>query len=81
MPVDNLFSIWSALDIPDVNSDDGHIRFWKNLDDARFKHKDDIVKQMVGLEHIFDFIQGNVSICFFANEWDVYNFEVELGLW
>jgi len=69
------------LDIPDVNPDDGHVRFQRDLDDVRFRCEDDVVEQMVGLENVFDFIQENTSIHSFADEWDAYNFEVGLGLW
>jgi len=44
------------LDIPDVDPDDRHVGFWRDLDDVRFRCENDVVEQMVGLENVFNFI-------------------------
>jgi len=44
------------LGIPDVDPDNRHVRFQRDLDDARFRYEDNVVEQMVGLENVFNFI-------------------------
>ena len=39
MSVNNLLDIWSTLGIPDVDLDDGHIRFQRDLDDVCYDLK------------------------------------------
>jgi len=44
------------LRVPDINPDDGHVRFWGNLDDTRLRSKENVVKDVVAPENVFNII-------------------------
>ena len=53
-PVNEKFSVFSTLNIPDVNPNDGHIRFRRDFNNSRFRRKGDVVENVVLLEYGFD---------------------------
>ena len=65
--IDNLLAIWSALGIPNIDPNYEHVGFQKDLNDVRFRCKDDIIENMVGLENVFNIIQENTSIHSFTD--------------
>ena len=53
-PVNEKFSIFSTLNIPDVDPNDGHIRLRRDFNNSRFRHEGDVVENMILLENSFD---------------------------
>jgi len=79
--VDNFLGIWTALSVPNIDPDYGHVRLGRDFDDTRFRCKDNIVKNVVAFENAFNVIWGNASVWTFVVVWDACNFEVGLRLW
>ena len=79
--VDDFLSIWSTLSVPNVDPNDGHVRFGENLNDARLRYKDDVIKDMVALKDAFNTIWGDMRINILTVVRDTYDFEIGLGLW
>ena len=74
--IDNSFSVLTWLGVPDIDPYNGHVRFRRHFDDARFQGKNNVVEDMIVLENIFNFIRWNLVVGFFADEWNAYNLEV-----
>jgi len=53
-PVNEKFSVFSTLNITDVDPNDGHIRLRRDFNNSRFRRKGDIVENMILLEDGFD---------------------------
>ena len=53
-PVNEKFSIFSTLNIPDVDPNDGHIRLRRDFNNSRFRREGDIVENMILLEDGFN---------------------------
>ena len=53
-PVNEKFSIFSTLNIPDVEPNNGHIRLRRDFNNSWFRDKGDVVKNMILLEDGFD---------------------------
>ena len=78
--VDDFLSIWPTLSVPNVNPNDGHVRFVGNLNDMRLRCEDDVIKDMVALENAFNIVWGDTRISILAVVRDAYDFEIRLGL-
>ena len=57
-PVNEKFSIFSTLNIPDVDPNNGHIRLRRDFNNSRFRHEGDVVENMILLEDGFDVKRG-----------------------
>ena len=62
-PVNEKFSIFSTLNIPDVDPNNGHVRLRRDFNNSRFRRKGDVVENMILLEDGLDverskFLQG-----------------------
>jgi len=55
--VNDFLSIGSVLRVPNVNLYDGYVGFGGYLDDVWFRGEDNVVKQVVVLQNIFDVVQ------------------------
>ena len=53
-PVNEKFSIFSTLNIPDVDPNDGHIRPRRDFNNSRFRCEGDVVENMILLEDGFN---------------------------
>ena len=53
-PVNEKFCVFSTLNIPDVEPNDGHIRLRRNFNNSQFRRKGDVVENMILLEDGFD---------------------------
>ena len=53
-PVNEKFSVFSTLNIPDVDPNDGHIRFRRDFNNSQFRREGDVVENVVLLEDGFD---------------------------
>ena len=53
-PVNEKFSVFSTLNIPDVKPNDGHIRLRRDFNNSRFRYEGDVVENMILLENSFD---------------------------
>jgi len=54
----NKFSIFSTLNIPDVDPNDGHIRLRRDFNNSQFRCEEDVVENMILLEDGFDIKRG-----------------------
>ena len=54
VPVNEKFSIFSTLNIPDVNPNNGHVRLRRDFNNSRFRCEGDVVENMILLEDGFD---------------------------
>jgi len=52
----DLFYVGTALRVPNVDPDDRHVGFRRDLDDARSRSKDDVVEDVVTSEDAFNII-------------------------
>jgi len=77
MSVDNFLSIGPVLHVPDVDSYDSHVRLRQNLDDSRFRCKNNIVEDMVLFEDFFNVIRRDVSVGLVIEIRNSYDFKVE----
>jgi len=68
------------LGVPNVNPYNSHVRLGRHLNDTRLGSEDNIVKQVVVLEDIFNFVQRNTTVSFLTNEENTYNLEIQFGL-
>ena len=80
LSVYDFFGIWTVLDVPYVNPDDGHVGFWRYLNDLRFVCKNNVIEQVIVLKDIFDVVWWNLTIGLLTNIWNFYNLEVEFRL-
>jgi len=53
-PVNEKFSIFPTLNIPDVYPNNGHIRLRRDFNNSRFRREGDVVENMILLEDGFD---------------------------
>jgi len=53
-PVDEKFSVLATLNIPYIDPNNGHVRFWQNLDNSRFGCKSNVVENVILLKNSFD---------------------------
>ena len=73
-PIDKHFSV---KDIPNINPNDSHVRFWRYFNNSRFRCKRNIIKNMILFEYSFNvswsefLLQVRMRV-----EWDSYNFQV-----
>jgi len=44
------------LSVPNIDPDYGHVRLGRDFDDTRFRHKDNVVKDVVAFENVFNVI-------------------------
>ena len=79
--VDDFFCVSTTLRVPDIDPDDGHVEFGRNLDDMRSRSEDNVIEDVVAPENAFDIIWRNTRICVLIVVWNTYNFEIGLGLW
>ena len=54
--IDDFLGIRLTLSVPNINPNDGHVGFRRDLNDVRLGCKDNVVKEMVTLENVFDLI-------------------------
>ena len=79
--IDDLFHIGTVLNIPYVNPNNSHIRFKWDLDNSRLGYKYYIIKDIISFKNTFNFVRWNSYVWIFADEWDIYNLEVQFRLW
>jgi len=53
-PVNEKFSVFSTLNIPDVDPNNGHIQLRRDFNNFRFRCERDVVENMILLEDGFD---------------------------
>ena len=53
-PIDKHFSVKSTLDIPNINPNNSHVRFWRYFNNSWFWRKRNIIKNMILFEYSFD---------------------------
>ena len=53
-PVNEKFSVFSTFNIPDVDPNNGHIRFRRDFNNSRFRRERDVVENVVLLEDGFN---------------------------
>jgi len=53
-PVNEKFSVFSTLNIPDVNPNNGYIKLRRDFNNSRFRREGDVVENMILLEDGFD---------------------------
>ena len=75
------FCIRTALQVPNIDPDNGHVRFRGDLDDTGFGGKDNVVEYVIALEDAFNIIGRNTRICNLTIVWNAYDFEIGLRLW
>ena len=81
MSVDNFLSVGSILHIPDVNLYDSHVWLRWNLDNSRFKCKNDFVEDIVLFEDFFNIFREDVSVSLVIEVTNSYDFKVGFWLW
>ena len=69
------------MQVPNINPDNGHVRFRGDLDDMGFGGKDNVIEYVIALKDAFDIIGRNTRICNLAIVWNAYDFEIGLRLW
>ena len=79
--IDDLFHVGTVLNIPYVNPNNSHIRFKWDLDNSRLGYKYYIIKDIISFKNTFNFVRWNSYVWIFADEWDIYNLEVQFRLW
>ena len=77
--VNNFLCIVTILGIPYVNPDNSYVQFKGDLDNAWFWCKNDIIKDMIVLENVFNIFRRDTSVGFVNKVWDAHNFKI--GLW
>jgi len=79
--IDKAFSLAPALNVSNVNSDNGHIQLGGNLDNLWFGSGNNI-ENLILLYDVFDIARRETSLRIIMGIiWDAYNFQIELRLW
>jgi len=60
--VNQEFSVLSALHVPNINPNDSHIGFWRNIDNPWFGCKGNVVENVVLFEDIFNVGRGKLIL-------------------
>ena len=53
-PINKKFSVFSTLNIPDVDSNNGHVKLRRDFNNSQFRREGDVVEYMILLEDGFD---------------------------
>ena len=80
-PVDEIFSLTATLNVPNVNSNDRHIRFGWDFNNSQFRCENYVIKDLVLLNDTFNIIRCKMFIGWVIRVvGDAYNLQVELWL-
>ena len=79
--IDDFFCIRTALRVPNIDPDNGHVRFKKDLDDTGFGGKDNVIEYVIALKDAFNIMGRNTRVCNLTIVWNAYDFEIGLRLW
>ena len=79
--VNEKFGVLSALHIPNIDPNDGHIGFWQYFDNPWLGCEGDIVEYVVLFENRFNIRRGKLLLGVRVRiEWNSHNFQVGFGL-
>ena len=79
--VDDFFGRWTILQVPYVDSYNGHVRFQGNFAYARFENNFDIIENVGSFDYTFHYIRINErSVCIFNEIENSQNLEIRFGL-
>ena len=81
LTINNGLGILIYLSVLDIDPYDSHVWLGRHLDNMRFWDKYDVVKNMIILKNIFNFIWSNMTVSFLTDKRDTHNLEVGFGLW
>ena len=73
-------SFTAILDVPDIYPNNGHIQLGRDFDNTWLRCQNNIVKDVVFLDDIFNHTQNNRGNYIFLKIWDAYNFKIGLRL-
>jgi len=62
MSVDNFFSIITILNVSNIYPDNHYVQFGRDLDDTRFRYKNDVVGNIVVFKNMFDILKSNTCV-------------------
>jgi len=77
--VNKTFCLTSTLNILDVWPDYSYIWLWEDLDNTRFWGQNNIIKDVILFDNVFNHIWSNRNGHVFLKIWNAYDFEI--GLW
>ena len=77
--VNKTLSLASTLNIPNVQPDNGHIQFWEYFDNMWLWCQNDIIKNLILFDNIFN------NLWYYRRWWDFLEvrdiYDLEIGLW